>query len=233
MDLLRALPDLPQGCVADLGCGSGAVAAPLRSLFPARQLVGIDASAEMLAKAEGQYDTLVQADITEWAPQETPALIFSNAALQWVPDHVTILPRLVDSLAPGGTLAVQVPHQNNAPSHRMWRVLAEELCGPLPDGLPDVLRPAGYYHLLAPLGALSLWETEYYQILPACDEGNPVRRFTEATYARPILQALTQAEQTRLIDAYEDVIASAYPASEDGSVLFPLRRMFFTVTRQD
>ncbi|WP_425071182.1 methyltransferase domain-containing protein [Sagittula sp. S175] len=232
IDLLRALPTLPEGCVVDLGCGPGAISGALRALLPGRRLVGVDASAEMLADAGDAYDDLVQADIAEWAAQEAPALIFSNAALQWVGGHDLLLPRLLDSLAPGGVLAVQVPHQNNAPSHRMWRTLAEELCGPLPEGLPEVLKPAQYHHLLSPLGVLSLWETEYYQVLPPCEDGgNPVRRFTEGTYARPILQALSEAEQARLIAAYEEVVRSAYPVSDNGSVLFPFRRMFFTVIR--
>lgn len=233
IDLLHALPALPAGDIVDLGCGNGAVGPALQAAFPGRRLTGVDLSPEMMAEAGSAYDALVQADIVEWSPDAAPALIFSNAALQWVPDHEVLLPRLVAMLAPGGTLAVQVPHQNNAPSHHMWRTLAEELCGALPSGLPSVLKPSAYHHLLAPLGQVSLWETEYYQVLPPCPEGNAVRRFTEATYARPILQALTAAEQARLIAAYEQVIVSAYPLSPDGSVLFPIRRMFFTLTRSD
>jgi trans-aconitate 2-methyltransferase len=232
IDLIRALPDLPEGDVVDLGCGSGAVAEALRGL--GRTTIGVDASEAMLAGADGKYDRLTQADIADWAPDAPPALIFSNAALQWVADHAALLPRLVASLAPGGTLAVQVPHQNNAPSHRLWRALAEELIrldvGAL--GLPGILLPAEYHHLLLPLGRLSLWETEYYQLLEPCEDGHPVRRFTEATYAAPILQALSAPDQTRLIEAYETVIDKAYPMSADGSVLFPFRRLFFTLTRE-
>ena len=135
-------------------------------------------------------------------------------------------------LTKGGTLAVQVPHQNNAPSHRLWLSLAEELFpGRVdPQQGPGVLRPAEYRRLLSPLGELSLWETEYYQQLDACEDGHPVRRFTETTYARPILAALSAAEQTRLITAYEAVMDKVYPAAADGTVLFPFRRMFFTLT---
>src|SRR5690606_31994413 len=126
-------------------------------------------------------------------------------ALHWLPDHATLVPRLAGYLAPGGTLAVQLPHQNNAPSHRVWLSLAEEMFpGRVdPSQGPDVLRPAEYHRLLSPLGALTLWETEYYQNLEACTQGHPVRRFTETTYARPVLAALDPAEQAQLIAAYE------------------------------
>ena len=235
IDLLRAVPPLaPQGPIVDLGCGNGAAAAALALM--GRHLIGVDASPAMLAEARtlGRYDSLHEADIAAWAPDgPPPALIFCNAALHWLPDHAQLIPRLVSMLAPGGTLAVQVPHQNNAPSHRVWVSLAEELFpGRIDTGAgPRVLLPAEYHRLLAPLGDLSLWETEYYQQLDPCAEGHPVRRFTEATFARPILAGLDAGEQARLIAAYEAVMDKAYPAGTDGTVLFPFRRLFFTLTR--
>lgn len=233
LDLLRALPPLPDGPVVDLGCGNGAAGPALVTL--GRAVTGIDASPAMLAEAEatGVYAALHQMDIADWvADGASPALIFCNAVLHWLPDHDSLIPRLAAMLAPGGTLAVQVPHQNNAPSHRVWLSLAEEMFpGRIdPDQGPDVLRPAEYHRLLSPLGELSLWETEYYQQLDACTDGHPVRRFTETTFARPILAALDGEEQTRLIAAYEAVMDKVYPAGADGTVLFPFRRMFFTLT---
>ena len=233
LDLLRALPPLPEGPVVDLGCGNGAVGPALARL--GRAVTGIDASPAMLAEAEatGIYAALHRMDIADWvADGPAPALIFCNAVLHWLPDHDRLIPRLAAMLAPGGTLAVQVPHQNNAPSHRVWLSLAEEMFpGQIdPDQGPAVLRPAEYHRLLSPLGELSLWETEYYQQLDASADGHPVRRFTQATFARPILAALEPEAQARLIAAYEAVMDKVYPAGEGGTVLFPFRRMFFTLT---
>jgi len=233
LDLLRALPHLPDGHVVDLGCGSGAAAGALAGF--GRPVTGIDASPAMLAEAQalGTYAALHQMDIVDWSPDgPAPALIFGNAVLHWLPDHEVLIPRLAGYLAEGGTLAVQVPHQNNAPSHRVWLSLAEEMFPGRVDPAqgPDVLRPAEYHRLLSPLGDLSLWETEYYQQLDPCDDGHPVRRFTETTYARPILATLNASEQAQLIAAYEAVMDKIYPAAADGTVLFPFRRMFFTLT---
>jgi trans-aconitate 2-methyltransferase len=233
VDLINAVPPLPAGDVVDLGCGNGAVGPPLR-VFE-RRLVGVDSSPEMLADARRTeaHDVLVQTDVSAWTPAAPPALIFSNAALHWIGEHRSLLPRLASAVAPGGTLAVQMPHQNRAPSHRLWVSLAEEFFpGRIdPESGPGVLEPADYHHLLAPLGRLHLWETEYYQSLPPAETGHPVRRFTEATFARPILDALTGLERARLIAEYEAVIGKAYPAAEDGTVLFPFRRLFFTLTK--
>lgn len=233
IDLLRAVGPLPDGPVIDLGCGSGAAGPALAAL--GRPLIGLDSSPAMLrdAAATGAYTALTEADLTTWRPDTPPALIFSNAVLHWVPDHKTLLPSLVRSLAPEGVLAVQVPHQNNAPSHRLWWSLGHEL---FPDriassGGPSILTARAYHRLLAPLGTLSLWETEYFQVLPPCPEGHPVRRFTQSTYARPVLDALDGDQQATLIAAYEQVIGKAYPSEPDGSVAFPFRRLFFTLTR--
>lgn len=234
-DLLASVGGLPPGAVVDLGCGSGAAAPDLSNRFAGRPLIGVDSSAEMLAEARrlALYDRLDQADIASWFDAGPAALVFSNAALHWVGDHATLLPRLVRLLAPGGTLAVQMPHQNNAPSHRVWLSLVHEHFPGRYDPLvtPGILLPAQYHHLLSPLGQVHLWETEYYQTLPPCDQGHPVRRFTEATFARPILSVLDDAEQAHLIAAYEAVMEHAYPRATDGTVLFPFRRLFFVLTR--
>lgn len=231
LDLFQALPDLPAGDVIDLGCGDGAAAALLRGL--GRRVIGVDASPAMLQKARdaGGYDALDEADIANWSTAHAPALIYSNAALHWVKGHEALLPRLADMLVPGGVLAVQVPHQNNAPSHRVWLSLVDEMFPGAHDTAsgPGVLLPADYHRILSPLGRLSLWETEYYQALPTEGDGHPVRRFTEATFARPILASLAPDDRARLIDAYEAVMDKAYPRGRDGTVLFPFRRLFFTL----
>lgn len=232
IDLLRAVGPLPDGPVVDLGCGSGAVGPALARL--GRHLIGIDSSPAMLqeARATGAYDLLIEEDVAQWCTTDQPALIFSNATLHWLPDHKELLPRLAKMLAPGGTLAVQVPHQNNAPSHRLWRDLADEFFPGRFDHStgPGVMLPAEYFTILSPLGEMTLWETEYYQRLDPCPDGHPVRKFTEATYARPILGGLDHAEQARLIGAYEAVMDKAYPIRDSGAVLFPFKRLFFTLT---
>ena len=142
------------------------------------------------------------------------------------------MPRLAGMLGKGGTLAVQMPHQNNAHSHRVWGSLAEEFFPQRVDfeAGPSVLLPSQYHAMLSKLGDVSIWETEYYQRLGADEAGHPVRRFTESTYARPILEVLDAEEQAMLVQRYEQVMEKAYPRAEDGTVLFPFRRMFFTLT---
>ncbi len=234
LDLLNAVGRMGAGDVVDLGCGHGAMSEALVARAAGRQVIGVDASPAMLEKARQSkgYTALQQADIRDWHSRSAPGLIFSNAALHWVGEHEKLLPRLARMLTKGGTLAVQMPHQNKSPSHRVWLSLAEEL---FPDrvgkmGTPGVMAPVKYEELLSPMGQFRLWETEYFHRLGAESESHPVRRFTESTYARPVLEALDAGQKAEIIARYEEVMHAAYPVRKDGSVLFPFRRMFFTLT---
>ena len=231
LDLLAQVGDLPTGDVIDLGCGDGAAAGALAKRFPQRRIVGVDNSPAMLDKAAG-YTAKTLADIGAWRPDTPPALIFSNAVLHWLPDHVGLMPRLAGYLAPGGVLAVQMPRQFLAPSHRFLRDIASVM---FPDRFdfgahhPPVEPAVGYHELLAPLGRVSAWETEYVQRLDPVREGHPVRAFTGSTAMRPFLDKLTAAEAEHFVAAYDTALTSAYPLLDDGAALFPFRRCFFVL----
>ncbi len=80
------------------------------------------------------------------------------------------MPRLVGMLAPGGWLAVQMPRQFDLPSHRFLRDIAGHMF-PRPLRFPRLAAPvwpaAHYWDMLAPLGRVTAWETDYVQHLPA------------------------------------------------------------------
>jgi len=234
LDLLARVPvDLPEGDVIDLGCGSGAAGPALRAGFPGRRLIGVDASPAMLEAARGRaYGALVEADVAAWRPEKPAAVVFSNAVLHWVPDHHALMPRLAGLLAAGGCLAVQMPRQFDAPSHRLIREVAARI---FPDRFDwrgweaPVAAPEVYARMLAPLGAAEVWETEYLQRLPASDEGHPVRHFTQSTAVRPVAQRLDPTEREAFLAAYDAALAEVYPSEADSSVLMPFRRLFFVL----
>jgi len=231
LDLLMQVGAAPAGDVVDLGCGDGAVAPALRQRFPKRRIVGVDASPAMLAGARG-YVATVLSDIAGWVPGAPPAVIFSNAALHWLPDHAALLPRLARLLPSGGWLAVQMPGQEGAASHRLLREVAEGLWpGRWPERAPRVGAAADYHRMLAPFGAVSVWETVYLQRLDPVETGHPVRHFTASTAMRPFVEAMTEAERAEYLAAYDAALATAYPPEGDGAVLFPFRRLFMVVQR--
>lgn len=237
LDLAARIRAVPAGEICDLGCGAGAAGPVLKTRFADRALSGVDSSPAMLdkARATGAYDRLARADIAAWAPREAPALIFSNAVLHWLGDHRCLLPRLAGLLRPGGVLAVQMPHQNPAPSHRLWhQLVTRHFPGRFdPASAPGILEPAEYFRILAPLGTVDIWQTTYFQHLAPAEDGHPVRLFTSSTFARPVLDALTPDEAADLCRRYDAAVAENYPRFADGSVLFPFRRLFFVLQVPD
>jgi trans-aconitate 2-methyltransferase len=231
LDLLGRIDATGIGLAADLGCGTGQLAGLLAARWPKAQVYGIDSSAEMLARADRSGPVRwVRADIGDWVPPQPADLLFSNAALHWLDDHDIVFPRLMEMLAPGGWLAVQMPRNHGAPSHTCLSRAA--LSGPWRERLEPRLRtrpvaaPETYYDVLAPLSAaLDIWETEYLHVLDGAD---PVLRWTESTALRPLTAALEDRPdwRTDFTETYRQCLAAAYPPRADGKTLFPFRRLF-------
>lgn len=158
-DLLALVRPRPELRVVDLGCGTGELTRDLHRRLEARETLGVDSSETMLARSgefAGEGLRFERGDIARFAARGEYDLVFSNAALQWVADHESLLARLTDALAPGGQLAVQVPANYDYPTH----TTAAELAGEEPfasalDGYAlrrPVLAPEEYAALLDRLG---------------------------------------------------------------------------------
>jgi trans-aconitate 2-methyltransferase len=229
-DLLARVPLRAPERVIDLGCGPGNSTALLATRWPEAEIIGVDSAPAMLARARasGIRAEWLEADIADWTPDAPFDLVFSNAVLQWLPDHDELLPRLLACVRPGGFLAIQMPRNFQAPSHVSLRELAAEQ--PWAERLRGKLRtepvaaPEWYHDLLAPhAAAIDIWQTDYLQVLEGDD---PVLRWTEATALRPVTLALDEAEGEAFKAAYAARLRAAYPRRSDGCTLFPFQRLF-------
>ncbi len=148
-DLLALVVRRPGMRVADLGCGTGANTLLLHRELEAAETLGVDESAAMLARAPAAPGLRFErGDIAKFAPALPFDLIFSNAALHWVPDHAALLRRISAALAPGGQLAVQMPMNDAHPSHQTAFELARS--------------PAFRAHLAGPERRAPLFEPDRY-----------------------------------------------------------------------
>jgi trans-aconitate 2-methyltransferase len=147
--------------VVDLGCGTGELTAELHRRLKARETIGIDSSDAMLGQAESPTPKslrFLNQDIRAFMESGSGDfdLVFSNAALHWVPEHRQLIARLTDALAPGGQLAIQVPANFDHVSH----ITASEVARESPFEVPlegythpiSVLQPEAYALLLEELG---------------------------------------------------------------------------------
>lgn len=230
LDLLARIPvDTPRR-VVDLGCGTGNVTRILQQRWPGATVVGVDGSEEMLGKAR-EFESHIewqQADLNHWYPEQRFDVIYSNAALHWLPDHRTLFPRLLNFVEPGGYLAVQMPGNFTAPTHTLVYEAARS--GPWRDKLesrikaPPVHDPVDYHRLLAPHSEqLDVWETTYIQELTG---ENPVAEWTKGSWLKPFLDALEAPQRSEFEAVYRRLILQAYPQGPDGKTLLPFRRLF-------
>ena len=156
------------------------------------------------ARQEAPGVTFVEAGIEQWSPPEPADLLFTNSTLQWLDDHARLFPRLLAQLAPQGVLAVQMPHNHDAPSHAAMREAAEE--GPWRAQLRDVrsIRPVGspadYYRILRAHCAADRHLGDRISSRP---RGRQSRgRVDQGTGLRPYLDALKEPERGAFLAAY-------------------------------
>jgi trans-aconitate 2-methyltransferase len=116
--------------VVDLGCGTGELTRAMHERFGARETIGVDSSETMLAKSAtfaGRGLRFERASIQEYVARgETFDLVLSNAALHWVEDHAAVFARIAAMVAPGGQVAIQIPSNEDHPSHTVANEVARE-----------------------------------------------------------------------------------------------------------
>ncbi len=234
VDLLARVPAETPRVVVDLGCGPGNLTALLADRWPRADVTGIDSSAEMIAAARDVAGvTWEVADLRDWARPNALALVspvdvlVSNATLQWLPDHLELMPRLLDRVAPGGWFAFQVPGNFDEPSH----TIRSDIAGRAPYAahvrgvaVPASHEPADYLRVLLDLGCeADVWETTYFHVLTGAD---PVFDWVAGTGARPTILALPEALRAEFEDEFRALLRKAYPADPAGRVVMPFRRIF-------
>lgn len=237
-DLLAQLPRDGVRTAVDIGCGPGNSTELVLARYPQAQVVGMDSSPEMVEAARKRLPHIgfEVADITGWRHPGGPVdLIFANAVLQWVPDHARVLPALIGQLAPGGTLAVQMPDNLKEPAHLLMREVAVN--GPWAPKVAQARKQRDatpgidwYFRVLREAGAtVDIWRTTYHHQLPG--GAAAVVEWFKGSGLRPFLQPLDDAEKAAFLARYEEKLAQAYTVFDDGIVLLPFPRLFFVARR--
>jgi trans-aconitate 2-methyltransferase len=231
VDLVSRIQVESPATVVDLGCGPGNSTAVLNGRWPAARVAGIDSSQEMLAAARAEYPAgeWVLSSIEEWVPDHPFDVVYSNAALQWVPDHGPLVERLFATVSAGGALAFQIPSVTYSPIRALIHEIARDgawagrMAGPLAELTME--SPSFYYDRLAPVArSIDAWETEYLHVM---ESPAAIVEWISGTGLRPFLHALdTEAERTEFVARLLVRVRESYDVRRDGRVLFPFRRTF-------
>lgn len=236
VDLVARIRLLSPAKIVDLGCGPGNSSVILRQRWPEAQVVGVDNSPGMIAAANEKYPDQVwhSADISEWNPDTPVDLVFSNAALQWVPDHAALMRRLIAAVKEEGALAFQIPSGSFAEVRKLiHEVSTDARWTERMVGARETLtmeEPGFYYDALAKDSAsLDIWESEYHHVMESTDA---IVDWMSSTGLRPFVAALdNEDERGEFVAELKRRVSEAYEVRMDGRVLFPFRRTFVIAYR--
>lgn len=228
IDLIKRISGLcSPTAIADLGCGPGNSTGLLKEEFPQARIVGIDNSEDMIRKAREEYPDLefMKKDIRELSGQYD--LLFSNACLQWVPEHQILIPELFKHLKPGGIFAVQFPMNNAEPLYQIIHAVTREEKWNFNNVEVDyngTLTPHEYFNLLSgQCSHFQMWETRYYHNLK---NHEALIEWVKGTRIRPYLVHLDEVEKKAFENEILDLVKKTYPVMENGEVILCFNRFF-------
>jgi trans-aconitate 2-methyltransferase len=235
-DLLAQVPLARPRLAVDLGCGPGNSTELLVERFPQSEVLGLDSSPDMLRKARERLPKLkfIEADIATWSPEPDTNLLFSNAVMQWLPNHTAVLRRLMEALAPGGVLAVQMPDNTREPALVFQGEVGRS--GPWADhpeikaaSRPDLPTVEAYYDLLKPVCShIDIWHSVYNHVMAS---PQAIVEWFKGSSLQPFLSPLDGPTREKFLAAYTTKIAGAYKPRVDGKVLLKFPRLFIVAVR--
>lgn len=221
--------------ILDVGCGPGNSTAQLAIRYPNAKITGIDSSSDMIGRARSDYPQyeFIHADITK-SDLITASydIVFANAVIQWIPDHPALLKTLFGLVKPAGVLACQIPMNQDEPSHRNMRLLANSEKW---KGRFDAFRvfynltPSEYYNLFISMtDDFSLWQTTYYH---AMKDHRDIIDWLKGTGLRPYLTKLSAADSADFEHDLLEKYRREYPRQENGDVILRFPRFFFILKK--
>jgi len=216
-DLMEMISGDTLKSAVDIGCGTGEQTSILSERFSNAAFLGMDASAEMLARSE-QYENerlnFKQSTIEAFAESEPGwDLIFSNAALQWSDDHAVLFPKIISKLNAGGQFAVQMPVQKeNILNTLLLELVNEEPYKEYLKGFQRVsplLTIDEYAQIMFDAGLKQIQIIQkVYPII--ADSPQQLFDFISGSALIPYLERLSGNEQEQFISAYKSSIKNTF-----------------------
>ena len=199
------------------------------------RVIGADNSDEMLAKAKKTHPDIefihldVGGDLGEVKGKFD--IVFSNACLQWIPNHEILLPKLMSLLRQGGVLAVQIPIQSEHPVHIIMNelVTTAKWKDKLSQRNYNNLSTSEYYDVLSGISEyFEMWETIYCHRMPSYES---IIEWYKGTGLRPYLEQLSATDAEIFVsDVYRE-LKNRYKIQSNGEIMFRFPRLFFIAKR--
>ena len=232
IDLVSRIEYVQPKRIIDIGCGPGNSTQILMSRWPASEIVGADNSPAMIKKASTDYpeNRWILFDAGKDDLNEKFDLVFSNATIQWIPDHDRLLKRFATLLNDSGVLAVQVPLFFDMPLGKsISEIAGQNKWKAATHGVDDLftIHGAAYYydHLAKYFKTIDIWTTDYYHVM---ESQSSILEMIRSTGLKPYLERLADDKDKLEFEMLVlDKIKQDYPLQNNGQVLFPFKRLFF------
>lgn len=234
-DLAGRLEDFAPNSILDLGCGPGNSTKVLKDKFPAARIIGADNSDEMLEKARRSYPDIefinldANGDLHE--ANETFDIVFSNACIQWLPNHSKLIPKLMALLNQNGVLAIQIPMQREHPVHIIMNELANtaKWSDKITPRQYNNLTTEEYFDVLSQISNdFEIWETTYCHRMPSFES---IIEWYKGAGLRPYLEQLDESDADDFVNDVYIELKQGYKTQRNGEILFRFPRLFFTVKK--
>ena len=226
-DLARRVDILVRSAV-DLGSGYGSSTKVLDELFHEAHVTGIDCNQDMIDLARQRHAecTFINQDMMEL--QGKYDLVFTNSALQWIPDHERAIPRLMMNLEDDGILAAGFPATKGEP---VFDIMEELILKYFPEHPVrwNTLDAKEYHRILEGCSSsFDYWETDYYY-----HEFDPelLKDWLVSARLEPMKGELAEEKVQALSEELLERVKEAYEMDENGHILVKIHRIFFTAVR--
>ncbi len=222
--------------ILDVGSGPGNSTKVLYDFFPNAKIIGIDNSLSMVEKAKEKYPNLefmicdANKDLSKL--DRDFDIVFSNACIQWIPNHKKLLKEMMSLLNVGGMLAIQIPMNGEA---ELYKIIANVVDNPkwgfnnVELEHNEILKPYEYFDILASISSdFSMWETMYYQRMKSHQD---LVEWVKSTKIRPYLNYLDDEKKIVFENEILEQVKQKYMIQENGEIIFEFRRLFFIATK--
>jgi trans-aconitate 2-methyltransferase len=234
IDLISRLQTGTVERILDVGCGPGNSTEELLKRWSNAEIIGLDSSPSMIKQAEERLPSIkfeLQDANTDSSNLGKFDVIFSNAAIQWMPNHKQLLKKLFDSLNPSGVIGIQLPDVSKmgvqlavdqTSQNIKWRHKFTNTpflnCRSVDE----------YYQICSELSTeVYLWSTDYYHVLESLQS---IVDWYKSTGMKPYLDALeNDSERQEFESEVLNRLKEYYQIQSNGHVLFPFTRIFITL----
>lgn len=232
IDLISRINFKNPSFIIDIGCGPGNSTKILTTRWPKSIVIGLDNSAAMIEKAKKDFPNqewrLLDAGKDEITGEFD--IVFSNATIQWIPDHFDLLKKFKTILSDRGIIAIQIPLFFDMPigksiirisKEKKWKDLLETATK-----MFTIHNFSLYYDYITDLyTSVEMWESSYIHVL---NSQHSILEMIRGAGLRPYIDRLNNENDK--IDFESKILTEIkkdYPLQKNGKVLFPFKRLFF------